>query len=236
MPIQAIESQKIYRQIADQLASLIASGELEEGSRLPSERELAALLGVSRPSVRGGLIALTLEGKVEMRGRSGVFVTSARVPARPRPVAVPPLPTSEELDELVRSRWVVEGEIAMEAAGHARPGDVDALREAVDAMAACHREQRDADEADRLFHLGIARATQNSPLISVAEKLWAHCRGRLWQRVERHFQAPEVMETILDDHRRILRAIELRDARGAREAMHRHLEHVDREFHRAWRQ
>jgi DNA-binding FadR family transcriptional regulator len=150
-------------------------------------------------------------------------------------VAVPPLPTSEELDELVRSRWVVEGEIAMEAAGHARPGDVKALRDAVELMETCHREQRDTDDADRLFHLGIAKATQNSALVSVAEKLWGHCRGRLWQRVERHFQAPEVMATVVDDHRAILRAIESHDGREARAAMHRHLEHVDREFHRAWR-
>ncbi len=83
MPIRTIENPRLYRQIAAQLSSLIASGELGEGSRLPSERDLALQLGVSRPSVREALIALEVQGKVEVRVGAGIFV------ARARPLAVP---------------------------------------------------------------------------------------------------------------------------------------------------
>ena len=67
MPIHPVENQRLYRQIADQISGLIASGEFEEATRLPSERDLAVQLGVSRPSVREALIALEVEGKVDVR-------------------------------------------------------------------------------------------------------------------------------------------------------------------------
>ena len=62
MPLQAVETRRLYRQIADQLRALIAAGEYAPGSRLPPERDLALQLAVSRPSVREALIALEVEG------------------------------------------------------------------------------------------------------------------------------------------------------------------------------
>jgi len=78
MPIQAIEPRRLYRQIADQLRSLIHQGEYAVGSRLPAERDLALQLGVSRPSVREALIALEVEGLVDVRVGSGVLVLAQR--------------------------------------------------------------------------------------------------------------------------------------------------------------
>ena len=74
MPLQTVEPQRLYRQIAEQVRSLIAGGEFAAGSRLPAERDLAKQLGVSRPSVREALIALEVEGWVEVRTGSGVYV------------------------------------------------------------------------------------------------------------------------------------------------------------------
>jgi DNA-binding FadR family transcriptional regulator len=78
MPFQSIEPRRLYRQIADQIRGLIKSGEFPAGSRLPPERDLARQLGVSRPSVREALIALEVEGMVEVRRPPG------RSPKRPR--------------------------------------------------------------------------------------------------------------------------------------------------------
>ena len=72
--LQIVEPQRLYRQIAGQLRALISQGELAVGSRLPAERDLAKQLGVSRPSVREALIALEVEGWVEVRTGSGVYV------------------------------------------------------------------------------------------------------------------------------------------------------------------
>src|ERR1700749_2830275 len=74
MPIHAVDTDRLYRKIARMLSDLIAAGEFVPGQRLPGERELARQLGVSRPSVREALIALEVEGKVEVRVGSGVFV------------------------------------------------------------------------------------------------------------------------------------------------------------------
>ena len=72
MPFQSIEPRRLYRQIADQIRELIRAGEFLAGSRLPPERDLAKQLGVSRPSVREALIALEVEGLVEVRIGSGI--------------------------------------------------------------------------------------------------------------------------------------------------------------------
>ncbi len=73
MPLQTVEPQRLYRQIAEQLRALIGSGEYQTGARLPAERDIAKELGVSRPSVREALIALEVEGWVEIRTGSGEF-------------------------------------------------------------------------------------------------------------------------------------------------------------------
>ena len=74
MPFQSIEPRRLYRQIADQIRELIRAGEFVAGARLPPERDLAKQLGVSRPSVREALIALEVEGLVEVRIGSGIYV------------------------------------------------------------------------------------------------------------------------------------------------------------------
>src|SRR6266481_256242 len=81
MPIQSIEPRRLYRQIADQIRTLVRSKEFPAGSRLPPERDLAKQLGVSRPSVREALIALEVEGLVEVRIGSGIYVLGPSVKA-----------------------------------------------------------------------------------------------------------------------------------------------------------
>jgi DNA-binding transcriptional regulator YhcF (GntR family) len=82
MPIQAIEPRRLYLQIADQIRSMITVGEFPPGSRLPAERELAKRFGVSRPSMREALIALEVEGYVDVRPGSGILVTTPNGGAR----------------------------------------------------------------------------------------------------------------------------------------------------------
>jgi GntR family transcriptional regulator, transcriptional repressor for pyruvate dehydrogenase complex len=229
MPIQTVESQRLYRQIADQLSALIASGEFAEGTRLPSERDLATQLGVSRPSVREALIALEVAGKVEVRVGAGIFV------APRRPVALAdPSKEGQGPFELLRARWLIEGEIAAEAARSAKPEELEVVRGAVAEMHRSQNQRRETDAADRDFHIGIAKATHNSALVSVVQDLWDRGRGAIWKRMEHHFQTPELRAAALRDHRAILAALEARDARGARGAMRRHLERVDREFSHGW--
>src|SRR6188474_3964988 len=114
MPLQAVENRRLYRQIADQIAALIERGEYPVGARLPPERDLARQLGVSRPSVREALIALEVEGYVEVRMGSGVYVADRSTAAAAAKLAADSGPF-----ELIRARWMIESECAALAAKEA---------------------------------------------------------------------------------------------------------------------
>ena len=159
MPLQAVEPKRLYRQIADQLAHLIASGEFAVGSRLPAERELAASLGVSRTSVREAIISLEMSGLVEVRVGTGIFVTPRQeiAPRQSRDTGPGPF-------ELLAARKLVEGEIAALAASAATEQDAAALRESVARLAAQIDDFPAREAEDRDFHLRLAKATGNSSL------------------------------------------------------------------------
>jgi DNA-binding FadR family transcriptional regulator len=220
MPIQAVDSDRLYRKIARQLSELIDAGEFSPGQCLPPERALAQQLGVSRPSVREALIALEIAGKVAIKVGSGVFVTE------PRPVEVPSeLEEGEGPFELLQARQLVEGETAAVAAQLATEAEVAAIDAAVQAHA-----KTGAASADRAFHLAIARGTHNGPILAVVQLLWDQGRGTIWKQMEKHFETPALRAATMKDHRAIAEAIAAHDPRAARKAMHAHLERVGKEF------
>jgi len=225
VPFQAVEPLRLYRQIAGQIAALIDSGEFPVGSRLPAERELATLLGVSRTSVREAIISLEIGGRVDVRVGTGIFVAgnASRVPdagdAGPGPF------------ELLAARKLVEGEIAALAAKKPSAAHLAALGECVARMEARLDDFAVREETDRAFHVGLARATGNGALIRVVEELWNQ-RAEMWRRTQQHFHTRGLAEKTLRDHAAILKSVAARDPEGARSAMHRHLARVEREFQR----
>jgi DNA-binding FadR family transcriptional regulator len=228
MPIQAVDDRRLYRQIADQLTMLITSGEFRRGERLPSERDLAVQLGVSRPSVREALIALEIQGLVEVRVGAGIFVAQAD-----RPPAVP-INEGQGPFELLRARWLIEGEIAALSAREATKADLALVRTAVEMMQQQASKNQETVAADRDFHMRIAASTHNGALVSVVLYLWDRGRGAMWQRMEEHFQTPEMRASALKEHWAILSALEARDARKARAAMRGHLRRVSADFAQGW--
>jgi len=225
LPLQAVEPRRLYRQIADQIARLIASGEFPPGARLPAERELATSLGVSRASVREAIISLEIGGLVEVRVGTGIFVTDSAAPTvADRDAGPGPF-------ELLQARKMVEGEIAALAASKASAQDLEAMRQGLARMEAHVDDFAIREASDREFHLAIAKATGNSSLELVVEGLWAQ-RAELWGRMQRHFHTTELARKTIRDHSAILEAIEARDPNEARAAMHRHLARVVREFQR----
>jgi DNA-binding FadR family transcriptional regulator len=231
VPIQAIDSDRLYRKIARQLSGLIAAGEFAPGQRLPPERELARQLGVSRPSVREALIALEIEGKVEVRVGAGVFV--ARHPVALAVAADAP-EEGEGPFELLRARSAIEGETAALAAREATRAEVAQIEAAVEALARCEAGAPEGEDADRAFHLAIARAAHNGPLLAVVQELWDRGRGAIWKQMERHFETPALRAATVKSHGDVLDAIRLGDAVGARRAMRAHLSRVAKEFTHGW--
>ncbi|MEH6641286.1 FadR/GntR family transcriptional regulator [Vreelandella glaciei] len=244
MPIQAIRSQRLYRQIADQLQQLIHAGEFPPGTLLPPERELANSLGVSRASVREALIALEVVGQVAVKVGHGVVVleTSSatmepvmRAAARTEPWALDPEFESEmelNLDEeippfsLLQTRRYLEPEIAALAALSASEEDLKAIRLAFERNVADNANGGRNCAGDRLLHIRIAEASGNAAYALVIKHLLGHQYGAMFRRLQELFTETDMPQRSQDDHERIVNAIESRDPIAARHAMEVHLDHV----------
>jgi GntR family transcriptional regulator, transcriptional repressor for pyruvate dehydrogenase complex len=229
MPLQTIEPRRLYRQIADQLRQLIERGEFALGSRLPAERDLALQLGVSRPSVREALIALEVEGLVEVRMGSGVYVRSAgAASSTARVVAEAPL-------ETIRAREMIESELAAQAARQMKPAQVRALREAIALMEKEAAAGQVPVHGDRLFHLRIAQAADNSVLLRVVTELFDERHSNpLYEQLGSHFETAHSWAAAIAEHRAVVDAIARRSADAAREAMRRHLAQSHDRFTAGW--
>jgi DNA-binding FadR family transcriptional regulator len=232
MPFQSIEPRRLYRQIADQIRKLIALGEFPAGSRLPPERDLAKELGVSRPSVREALIALEVEGLVEVRIGSGIYVLGQDGTGLPK--GVPAVQAEAGPFELLRARYVIESECAALAAKSAKKAHLRAIEEALDQMQRELGGEKQPLSGDRLFHLRIAEATGNGALVAVVKMLWEERTGALYKQLEHHYDSPDLWNAAMTEHRAVLKAIAGRDAPGARAAMQRHLDQAYRRFNTGW--
>lgn len=230
MPLQAVENRRLYRQIADQIAALIERGEYAVGTRLPPERDLAKQLGVSRPSVREALIALEVEGYVEVRVGSGVYVLGSRDSAK----VAEGLSEDSGPFELIRARWLIEAECAALAAKHATRAQVRAIEEALQEMEAARGKGVVPLTADRQFHLRIAEASGNSALALVVKTLWNQRTGPLFLRLEHHYDTPALWSVAIREHQDIVAAIARKDPAAARAAMRKHMNHAAKRFSSSW--
>ena len=234
MPLQTVEPQRLYRQIAGQLRLAIDAGEYAVGARLPAERDLAKQLGVSRPSVREALIALEVEAWVEVRTGSGVYVLE-RSGATRNEAAEPLVPAEWGPLELIRARRVVEGETAAIAATRAKRRDTDAMAQAIAAMVEDADQGRMPLDGDRAFHTAIVQASGNSVLIETVQTFWDSRRGPVFERLGGHFETGPSWRAAIVEHQAILQAIRARNAPAARSAMHAHMDKSHARFSASWR-
>lgn len=230
MPLQTVEPRRLYRQIADQLRELIGRGEFAVGARLPAERDLSKQLGVSRPSVREALIALEVEGWVEVRTGSGVYVLD-RTHRADAPVAA----TEWGPLELIRARRVVEGETAALAATSRTRRHLDAMARAIDTMRELAARQVMPLEGDRAFHLAIVDACDNAVLAETVQSFWDSRKGPIFTRLGGYFETASSWRKAIAEHEAIRDAIDTRDADGARRAMHLHMDKSHTRFSASWR-
>ncbi len=230
MALQAVEPRRLYRQIADQIRGLIASGEVARGERLPAERDLAKQLKVSRPSLREALIALEMEGLLDVRVGSGIYVRSRE----PRSHPGAPGDASGPF-EVLRARWLIESECAALAARHASREQLRAIRDAHARMAAEARANPNPLDADRAFHVRVAEASGNSALVLVVQTLWDQRVGPFYRALERKLEYPAMAGDTLREHQAVLAAISRRDPARARAAMRRHINLTKQRYSRDWK-
>jgi GntR family transcriptional regulator, transcriptional repressor for pyruvate dehydrogenase complex len=217
MPIQAIEPRRLYLQIAGQLRSLIEAGEFPPGSRLPAERDLAKQLGVSRPSLREALIALEVEGYVDVRPGSGILVTAREHTGPDNLGGEGPL-------EIIRARCLIEAEIAAEAAPHVKSKDLTMLEQLLREMENGAADAATRLAADRRFHLSIAAKLGNNVLLRLLTELLDQRNSLLGKQFASHFDSAKTWAAVLAEHRKIVAALATRDPDRARKAMRAHLQ------------
>jgi DNA-binding FadR family transcriptional regulator len=217
-----VEARRLYEQISRQLAKSIADGKHPVGQRLPSERELAQEFGVSRPTVREAIIALELDGLVDVRLGSGVYVKNRIPPSGAEaPKDIGPF-------ELLEARRVIEGEICALAALRIDDAQLKELSHLLVEMGDDNRQNEIlmSEEVDRRFHELIATSTQNSGLITAVQMLWdARSRSPQSHSMDDKSRAGGSKPPV-EEHAAILRALKRRDPEAARAAMHAHITRV----------
>lgn len=227
---QPVSVQRLYRMIANQIKTQIQSGVYNPGERLPSERELADILTVSRPSVREALIALEIEGYVDVRVGSGVFVTrpneNVRVPgAQHGEVTVFSNVADVGAHELLDARVLVEPVCAELAAKNATAAQIAAMETAMLALPSSGLPSQHNDT----FHLTIAESCGNVALTSTVLHLWKLGENSaIFNKLNQHFVGDEVWQIAHLEHVSLFRAIQKRKPLAARRAMHLHLENIRR--------
>jgi GntR family transcriptional repressor for pyruvate dehydrogenase complex len=210
---------RLYQDLARSLKEELASGRYPVGARLPAERELAATYNVSRPTVREAVIALEVQGLVEVRIGSGAYVRR--------------LPGKEDLPgfnitafELTEARLLFEGEAAALAATQATDEELATISRLVEAIARENLQPDGAEKADRDFHLAIARATRNTAILEAIEHLW-DLRSTSPEAALLHEKARSAnIKPVVNEHTAILNALRNKDPNAARAAMRAHLAHV----------
>jgi DNA-binding FadR family transcriptional regulator len=207
-----------YEQIAERLAADIRSGLLAPGERLPSERELARTLEVSRASVREAIASLQVQGVVETRKGAGTFV-SAGAAAPPEELAHDASPSA-----VLEARAQLEPAVARLAAARAQRDPA-----AENLLAAMEAEPTDIatwNASDRLFHRQLAAMTGNPVLLAFADHVAALMDQPLWQRLrDDSIAAPGRTRMHVAEHRMIYEAIVSGDADAA---AYYSLQHINR--------
>jgi DNA-binding FadR family transcriptional regulator len=223
-----VRTSRLYEQIVQQIEESILKGSLKAGDQLPAERELAIRFGVSRTAVREAVKALREKGLVEAYSGRGTFITDGTSQAvRQSFDLMVKIGQPEGSTDLAEVRSILEPEIAALAAERAEESDRATLREAVAVM---DRSLKDADayiEADLDFHLALAEAAANPLILSLIDSIV----GLLREQRLRIFQVEGGPQRGQIHHKRILEAMEKRDAKMARDAMKTHLEQVREDSH-----
>lgn len=224
-----LRSKRLYQVIARRISAMIEENSDNPDWSLPSERELAEELEVSRTSVREAVIALEMRGIVEVRGRAGIVI----LPRRGNQMSFDAINTDIGPGpfELLEARFAIESGAAALAAQRATNYDIIELEECMSQMQEDNVSSEINEKADRDFHMTIANMTGNAIIVSTIEALWAQREAsRMWKEFHEHIHAPSVNPLWIGDHYAIVSALKMRNPDAAFKAMARHITNVTNEL------
>lgn len=211
----------------------LLEGELKAGSKLPSERTLAAQYQTSRPLVREALQILKSQGLIESRGGGGTFVSERYGEQAGSPLAhlLSSMAGHSKLNaELLEYRVTLETQCAALAAQRSTAEDLRRLERAFQRLRLAHQHQELDEEAkaDARFHLAIAEASHNRVFLHTLEGLFALLKENVITNIGGLSRHPEIRARLMRQHTRLFESIYRRDASAARAAAQEHLDYVER--------
>jgi GntR family transcriptional repressor for pyruvate dehydrogenase complex len=228
MPFQEINSEKLSKSVVRQVEQLILRGILRPGERLPSERELAEKLAVSRPSLREALSELQGSGLLTSRAGAGIFVAevlgSAFSPALLRLFGT----HDEAVYDYLAFRKDLEGLAAERAARVGSNTDLKVINAIYVKMEAA-QSKRSSDEEARLdaqFHMSICEAGHNVVMLHMMRSMYELLQTGVFYNRQATFRQRSGRSELLGQHRAINEALQARDPEAATAAVHNHLDFV----------
>lgn len=217
--------QRAYRRILDEILDAISRGQLAEGERLPTERQLALEYKVSRPTVREALRVLHLLGIINTRVGAGSFVLPG-APEKARQSDDSDLQQQKSPDEVLEARLAVEPILYETAAKNWRAGDLDAAEQALQLMQReCERQGVYSLEADYAFHSALVGACHNGLLADIMAVLFDADREKWYHSARNQVLADRAYALqSLSEHRLLLEVIRTRNVRLARSLSRKQIE------------
>jgi GntR family transcriptional regulator, transcriptional repressor for pyruvate dehydrogenase complex len=220
---EAVRRNRIYEEIARQIEKMITE-KMKAGDRLPPERQLADMFGVSRSSIRDAIRTLEMSGLVEARQGLGTVVREHSADVVVNPLTQVLVQKRKLVGELLDVRKMIEPPLAARAAVHATPDEVAEMDNILRRQEEKMHGGELAIEEDNDFHYAIALAADNSVVLKVLDVLMDLLRDTR----ERSLQVEGRPERSMAGHRDILDAIQRQDPAGAEAAMYRHIESVEK--------
>lgn len=223
MAFQPIKPKKISSQIADQIRSSILAGEFTPGEKLPPERELAEMFGVSRPSVREALNILTSSGLIMSYQGGGTVVKSLVESSSGNPLSELIKGEQARALDVIEVRKGIEAWTSYYAAQRALPDDLRKLEQIVGEMERNLEGMKPSQDLDANFHIIIAQATHNVVWLHLMQSLFDAMKEfqvTVWRAV---YLTEEDHRKLYCHHRDVFEAIRDRDPERARERMLAHL-------------
>ncbi|KGB82334.1 MAG: GntR family transcriptional regulator [Confluentimicrobium sp.] len=233
MPFQKVQPEKLSRAVVRQIELLILRGILRPGERLPSEREMAEKLGVSRPSLREAVAELQERGLLISKVGAGIFVAEVLGSSFSDALIRLFADHEEAVFDYIAFRRDMEGLAAERAARLASDTDLQVIDTIFRKMEAAHSKRNPADEArlDAEFHMSIIEASHNVIMLHMMRSMYDLLREGVFYNRQVMFKQRTTRGTLLDQHRAINTALQARDPQAARAAIEAHLNFVSDALH-----
>ncbi|MGY6537212.1 MAG: FadR/GntR family transcriptional regulator [Pararhodobacter sp.] len=224
--------EKLSQGVVRQIELLILRGLLRPGERLPSERELAEKMGVSRPSLREAIADLQERGLLVTRAGAGVYVANMLGSAFSKALIDLFASHQEALFDYISFRRDLEGMAAERAARFGSDTDLKVIDTIMQKMENAHLKRDPSDEAelDAEFHLAIIEASHNIVMLHLMRAMFDLLRAGVFYNRQQMFRQRTTRDALLEQHRAINEAIQARDASAARLAAEAHMTYVDNQL------